>query len=146
MGIKCYGQKTATTHCLTGRPVTGGGEGCCVHAGILGLFTFFAVEHPKVRQNCHKIENHHFQFTHKIKKKFCQIWLYSFMIEIKIVRNLILNKIDSHGQPSILIIKLYDQIWQNFFFNLMNKFKIIIFNLFKRFFKNSSVRFDHTAV
>ena len=27
------------------------------------------VEHLKVRQDCYKIENHYFQFIHKIKKK-----------------------------------------------------------------------------
>ena len=53
-----------------------GGE-WCAHAGILGLLTFFCflkistlqlgmVEHLKVRQNCHKIENHDFQFIHRI--------------------------------------------------------------------------------
>ena len=26
MGKKIYGQKTASTHCLTGRPLTGGGR------------------------------------------------------------------------------------------------------------------------
>ena len=69
------GQKTASNHCLTGRPVTGGGEGYCAHAGILGLFTlqWRIVEHLKMRQNYHKIENHYFQFIHKNKKKFGQI-------------------------------------------------------------------------
>ena len=47
------------------------------HAWILGNLTFFwlletsilqlgMVEHLKVRQICHRIENHYFQFIHKI--------------------------------------------------------------------------------
>ena len=33
-------------------------------------------------------------------KYFCQIWSYNFMIEIKVVRNVILNNIDLHSQLS----------------------------------------------
>ena len=35
-----------------------------------------------------------------LKIHFYHIWLYSFMIEIKVVRNFILNDIDIHDQPS----------------------------------------------
>ena len=63
------------------RPVTGGGEVVCTctcwDIRSVNFFCFFKtstlqlgmVDHLKVRQNCHKVENHYFQFIHKIKKK-----------------------------------------------------------------------------
>ena len=34
------------------------------------------------------------------KKQFCQIWLYNFIIGLRVVRNVILNNIGFHDQPS----------------------------------------------
>ena len=63
-----------------------GGWCAQTHAGILDLFTFFCllktsilelgmVEHMKVRQNCHRMENHFFKFIHEIKKKSSVIFV-----------------------------------------------------------------------
>ena len=111
MGKKCYGQNTASTHRLTGRPVTGGGG---ARAGILVLFTFFCflktstlqlgmVEHLKIRQKCHKNENHYFPFIHKIKK----IIPSDLIIQI-------------HNQNSRLIMEIdvvLNEISDNFYFD-----------------------------
>jgi len=60
---------------ITIRPVTGGGVVCtCWDIRSVNFFCFLKtstlqlgmVEHLNVRQNCHKIENHYFQFIHKI--------------------------------------------------------------------------------
>ena len=60
------------------RPMAGGGVVCtCLYIRSVNLFCLLKtstlqlgmVEHLKVRQNCHKIENHYFKFIHKIQKK-----------------------------------------------------------------------------
>ena len=79
------------------------GGGGCAHAGILGLLTFFASTRSlfsvgdggalEVRQNCHRIEIHYFQFIHKIKKKM--------------LSDLIIQLYDRNRRLIMQIIKLY---------------------------------------
>ena len=63
------------------------------------------ITYPKYAKNpfvgtSFRIENRYFQFIHKsLKRWFCQIWWYSFKVNIKVVRNVILNNIDINDQP-----------------------------------------------
>ena len=57
------------------------------------------VDHLKVRQNCHRIENNFFQFIHKIKKN-CSVRFDCTTWKMKVVINDILINIDFHDQTS----------------------------------------------
>ena len=56
------------------------------------------VVHLEVRQICHQIKNQYFQFIYK--KKNAPVRFEYTALEIKVVRNIILNIIAFHDQPS----------------------------------------------
>ena len=92
------------------RLVTGGGMLCtCWDIRSVNFFCFLKtstlqlgmVEHLNVRQNCHKVENHYFQFIHKI---FLRIILSDLILQPydwnKSCQKSHFNNIDPHNQLS----------------------------------------------
>ena len=85
---------------IIGRCQKGGGGGWNTHAWVLGLLTFFASSRPlfyswgwwsiwKCGKNAIELKIIILNLFTRLKKKFHQISSYSFMIGIKVVRNVI---------------------------------------------------------